>query len=57
MLKENFLDNCNDPEQLPITQIYLDMRNKHRQYLDMLNANEMISKSKQKVLYDRTTRK
>ena len=57
LLKEKLLDNCNDPEQLPITQYVLDMRNKIRQYLDMSNANEVVSKSKQKLYYDRTTRK
>ena len=57
LLKEKFLDQGNDPEQIHIIKYVIDMRNRIRDFMKLSNENESIGKRKQKVYYDRHNRK
>ena len=56
LLKEKILDGSDD-ENLPITQYVLNMRDKIREFMALSNKNESLSKNKQKVYYDKHSRK
>ena len=57
LLKEKFLDEFSDEDQIPITEYVMNMRNRIKDFLKLSNMNEEGSKSKQKYYYDRNTRK
>ena len=57
LLKEKFLDEFADEDQIPITEYVMNMRNRIKDFLKQSNINEEGSKSKQKYYYDRNTRK
>ena len=57
LAKEKLLENDCDPEQLEVTTYVMDMRDKIRDFMKMSNLNEIGGKRKQKVYYDRGSRK
>jgi hypothetical protein len=57
LLKEKILENEAGPEEIPVTTYVLEMRQRLREFLDIANTNEEISKQKEKSYYDRTSRK
>ena len=56
LIKERLLEP-DDVEQIPVTKYVMDMREKIRNFMQLSNENESVSKRKQKVYYDRKTRK
>ena len=57
LIKEKLLENSDEPDQIPVTEYVIDMRNRIKEFLKISNENESASKSKQKTYYDRNTRK
>lgn len=57
LIKEKFLTECEEAEDVPITKYVFDMRNRIKEFLENAKVNESVSKSKQKLYYDKNTRK
>ena len=57
LLKEKLLDGSRDPDQIPMTSHVLDIRNKIKDFMKISNENEKCAKTKQKVYFDKKTRK
>ena len=57
LIKEKFLAECEEAEDVPITKYVFDMRNRVKEFMENAKINENVSKSKQKVYYDKNTRK
>jgi hypothetical protein len=57
LIKERILSLDTEQEEAPITSYVLEMREKLKLFMDMANQNESVAKQKEKVYYDRRTRK
>ena len=57
LIKEKLLENSDEPDQIPVTEYVIDMRNRIKEFLKISNENESANKAKQKTYYDRNTRK
>ena len=56
LLKERILEDVTDPEQVPITEHVMKMREKIREYMNISNDNEKFMKIKEKAYYDKLCR-
>ena len=57
LIKEKLLEENFDADDIPVTTYVINMRNKIREFMKCSNVNESDSKAKQKVYYDRNSRK
>ena len=56
-VKEKLLENNDDPEQLEVTRYVISMRKKIKEFMKDANRNEIGGKTKQRVYYDKDSRK
>ena len=56
-VKEKLLENNDDPEQLEVTKYVISMRKKIKEFMKDANRNEIGGKTKQRVYYDKDSRK
>jgi hypothetical protein len=56
LIKDNFLDNASD-EQISVVQHVIKIRDQIKELVDMANNNEVGAKRKQKLYYDKNSRK
>ena len=56
LIKERILDLDCETEELPVTTYVMDMCERLREFIKMADDNEIISKKKEKVYYDRNSR-
>jgi len=57
LIKEKWLNNCTDSDEIEVTSYVMRMRDKIRDYMNMANKNEYESKLKEKQYYDKNCRK
>ena len=57
LIKERILNLDSEEDEFPITSFVLEMREKISEYLSLANNNERVAKIKEKVYYDKTTKK
>jgi hypothetical protein len=56
LIKERLLDLDCETEEIPVTTYVMEMRERLKQFMKLANENELCSKRKEKVYYDRRSR-